>query len=306
MIERIKALVGDSQVLINEELKNYTTFRVGGPCKALILINSEDLLLKVIKLLKESNEEYFVIGNGSNLLVSDRGYEGYVLKLEGDFLDIKIDGEEITAGAGAILSKVCTFAKDKSLSGLEFAYGIPGTVGGAIVMNAGAYDGEMAFVVRKVRMLKADGSIKTYDNSEMDFSYRHSRIPGKNETVISCTLLLRAGDKSAIAGRIEELAKARREKQPLEYPSSGSTWKRPEGHFAAKLLEEAGCKGLRVGDAQISEKHAGFVINRGAATASDIRKLMRIAEDRVFETSGVRLTPEVEFIGLGAEEGDDR
>ena len=297
MIERIKALVGDSQVLINEELKNYTTFRVGGPCKALILINSEDLLLKVIKLLKESNEEYFVIGNGSNLLVSDKGYEGYVLKLEGDFLDIKIDGEEITAGAGAILSKVCTFAKDKSLSGLEFAYGIPGTVGGAIVMNAGAYDGEMAFVVSKVKMLKADGSIKTYDNSEMCFSYRSSILKKEELIVLSVVYKLTKKDEKEILDKMNDFMERRRSKQPLNFPSAGSTFKRPKDNFAGKLISDAGLKGKRVGGACVSEKHAGFIVNDKAGTAKDVSDLMKIVVTEVKKQFDIELEPEVIKLG---------
>ena len=297
MIERIKALVGDSQVLINEELKNYTTFRVGGPCKALIIINSEDLLLKVIKLLKESNEEYFVIGNGSNLLVSDRGYEGYVLKLEGDFLDIKIDGEEITAGAGAILSKVCTFAKDKSLSGLEFAYGIPGTVGGAIVMNAGAYDGEMAFVVSKVKMLKADGSIKTYDNSEMCFSYRSSILKKEELIVLSVVYKLTKKDEKEILDKMNDFMERRRSKQPLNFPSAGSTFKRPKDNFAGKLISDAGLKGKRVGGACVSEKHAGFIVTDKAGTAKDVSDLMKIVVAEVKKQFDIELEPEVIKLG---------
>ena len=297
MIERIKALVGDSQVLINEELKNYTTFRVGGPCKALILINSEDLLLKVIKLLKESNEEYFVIGNGSNLLVSDKGYEGYVLKLEGDFLDIKIDGEEITAGAGAILSKVCTFAKDKSLSGLEFAYGIPGTVGGAIIMNAGAYDGEMAFVVSKVKMLKADGSIKTYDNSEMCFSYRSSILKKEELIVLSVVYKLTKKDEKEILDKMNDFMERRRSKQPLNFPSAGSTFKRPKDNFAGKLISDAGLKGKRVGGACVSEKHAGFIVNDKAGTAKDVSDLMKIVVTEVKKQFDIELEPEVIKLG---------
>lgn len=297
MIERIKALVGDSQVLINEELNKYTTFKVGGPCKALVLIKTEDLLLKVINLLKENKEDFFVIGNGSNLLISDKGYGGYVLKLEGDFLDIKSEGEEIVAGAGAILSKVCILAKEKGLSGLEFAYGIPGTVGGAIVMNAGAYDGEMSFVVSSVKMLDLDGTIKTFSNSEMEFSYRNSILKRKDFIVLSVTYKLVKKDEKVILDKMNDFLEKRREKQPLNFPSAGSTFKRPKDNFAGKLIMEAGLKGKRVGGACVSEKHAGFIVNDEGASAKDISDLMKLVIKEVKKKFDIELEPEVIKIG---------
>jgi len=297
MIERIKALVGETQVLINEELKKYTTFKVGGPCKALVLINTKDLLLKVVNLLKENKEPFFVIGNGSNLLISDEGYEGYVLKLEGDFLEIKSRENTITAGAGAILSKVCTFAKDKELSGLEFAYGIPGTVGGAIVMNAGAYDGEMSFVVESVEMLKNDGSIKTYSNAEMGFSYRNSILKHEELIVLSVTYKLLKKDKEEILNKMNDFMERRRSKQPLNFPSAGSTFKRPKDNFAGKLIMEAGLKGKRVGGACVSEKHAGFIVNDEGGSAKDISDLMCLVVKEVKEKYDIELEPEVIRLG---------
>ena len=297
MIERIKALVGDSQVLINEELNKYTTFKVGGPCKALVLIKTEDLLLKVINLLKENKEAFFVIGNGSNLLISDKGYDGYVLKLEGDFLSIKAEGEEIIAGAGAILSKVCILAKEKGLSGLEFAYGIPGTVGGAIVMNAGAYDGEMSFVVSSVKMLDLDGTIKTFSNSEMEFSYRNSILKRKDYIVLSVTYKLVKKDEKEILDKMNDFLEKRRSKQPLNFPSAGSTFKRPKDNFAGKLIMEAGLKGKRVGGACVSEKHAGFIVNDEGACAKDISDLMKFVINEVKEKFDIELEPEVIKIG---------
>ena len=297
MIERIKALVGDSQVLINEELNKYTTFKVGGPCKALVLIKTEDLLLKVINLLKENKEDFFVIGNGSNLLISDNGYDGYVLKLEGDFLSIKAEGEEIIAGAGAILSKVCILAKEKGLSGLEFAYGIPGTVGGAIVMNAGAYDGEMSFVVSFVKMLDLDGTIKTFSNSEMEFSYRNSILKRKDYIVLSVTYKLVKKDEKEILDKMNDFLEKRREKQPLNFPSAGSTFKRPKDNFAGKLIMEAGLKGKRVGGACVSEKHAGFIVNDEGACAKDISDLMKLVIKEVKKKFDIELEPEVIKIG---------
>ncbi len=297
MIERIKALVGDSQVLINEELKKYTTFKVGGPCKALVIIKTEDLLIKVISLLKESKEDFFVIGNGSNLLISDEGFGGYVLKLEGDFLDIQSEGEEIVAGAGAILSKVCIYAKEKGLSGLEFAYGIPGTVGGAIVMNAGAYDGEMSFVVSSVKMLDETGVIKTFTNPEMEFSYRNSILKRKEFVVLSVTYKLIKKDENEILDKMNDFLERRRSKQPLNFPSAGSTFKRPKDNFAGKLIMEAGLKGKRIGGACVSEKHAGFIVNDEGASAKDISDLMKVVIKEVKEKFDIELEPEVIKLG---------
>lgn len=297
MIERIKALVGDSQVLINEELKKYTTFKVGGPCKALVIIKTEDLLIKVISLLKESKEDFFVIGNGSNLLISDEGFDGYVLKLEGDFLDIQSEDEEIVAGAGAILSKVCIYAKEKGLSGLEFAYGIPGTVGGAIVMNAGAYDGEMSFVVSSVKMLDEKGIIKTFTNPEMEFSYRNSILKRKEFVVLSVTYKLIRKNENEILDKMNDFLERRRSKQPLNFPSAGSTFKRPKDNFAGKLIMEAGLKGKRIGGACVSEKHAGFIVNDEGASAKDISDLMKVVIKEVKEKFDIELEPEVIKLG---------
>ena len=292
----------------DEPMSVHTTMRVGGPADVFVRIASADELEKAVILLRSEGAAYTVIGRGSNLIVSDGGYRGTVLCTSGSFAGItdrsSDDGRTyISTDAGTLLGALAAYAQERGLTGLEFAAGIPGTVGGAVRMNAGAYGSEFGELVTSVRLLTPDGTPAVVRADDMDFGYRHSRIPESGEIVTGCTLILSPGDKNAIAARTEELAKKRRDKQPLEYPSSGSTWKRPEGYFAAKLLEDAGCKGLRAGDAQISEKHAGFVINRGNATASDIRRLMRMAEDRVFAVSGVRLVPEVEFIGM---EGDDR
>ncbi len=304
----LKEVVPAERITRDEPMSAHTTMRVGGAADVFARIASADELERAVALLRSEGAPFTVIGRGSNLIVSDEGYRGTVLCTSGSFAQITDrpsgDGRTyISADAGTLLGTLAAYAMELGLTGLEFAAGIPGTVGGAVRMNAGAYGPEIGELVTSVRLLTPDGLTVEAAASDMDFGYRHSRIPETGEIVTGCTLILSPGDKNAIAARIEELAKARRDKQPLEYPSSGSTWKRPEGYFAAKLLEEAGCKGLSVGDAQISEKHAGFVINRGNATASDIRRLMRMAEDRVFAASGVRLVPEVEFIGM---EGSDR
>ena len=304
----LEEVIPADRISRDEPMSAHTTMRVGGAADVFVRIASAGELGEAIRLLRSAGEAYVVVGRGSNLIVSDRGYRGTVLCTSGSFAGISCRESEdgkvyLKADAGTLLGALASYACERELTGLEFAAGIPGTVGGAVRMNAGAYGSETADLVASVSLLSPDGSLTATDAAGMDFAYRHSRVSESGEIVTDCTFVLTVGDRQAIIARMEELATARRDKQPLEYPSSGSTWKRPEGHFAAKLLEEAGCKGLRVGDAQISEKHSGFVINRGSATASDILKLMRMAEDRVFEASGVRLTPEVEFIGM---EGDDR
>lgn len=297
MIEKLKTLVGDSRVFLGENLKEHTTFRVGGPAKIFVTVNTVEELIKVQNLLKEESVPFFVIGNGSNLLVSDNGYGGAVISLSGDFNELKVSGEEITAGAGVILSKVCTLAKDNELSGLEFAFGIPGTVGGAMVMNAGAYDGEMAFVVKDVTLLDSNGNIKVLSNSEMQFSYRNSILKKESLIVLKTTFLLKKGVRAEIQAKMDDFIGRRRDKQPLEYPSAGSTFKRPEGHFAGKLIMEAGLSGKRVGGASVSSKHCGFVVNDNNATADDISKLMDTVIKTVEESFGVTLEPEVIKIG---------
>lgn len=297
MTERLKALLGSERVLENESLKEYTTFRVGGPSKALILVNNREELSKVIGLLKESGSTFFVIGNGSNLLVGDKGYDGYVVKLSGDFLEIKTEGERIRAGAGAMLVKVCKEAESKALSGLEFAYGIPGTVGGAMVMNAGAYGGEMKDCVESVDVLREDGSIVTLSKEEMAFGYRDSLLKHKDYICLETCFSLKADDKKLITERMNECMGKRRDKQPLEHPSAGSTFKRPEGAFAGKLIEEAGLRGFRVGGACVSEKHCGFVVNDKGGSAKDICDVMEEVSRRVKENSGFTLEPEVIKIG---------
>ena len=297
MVEKLKTLVGDSRVFLGENLKEHTTFRVGGPAKIFITVNTVEELIKVQSLLKEESVPFFVIGNGSNLLVSDNGYDGAVISLSGDFNELKVSGEEITAGAGVILSKVCTLAKDNELSGLEFAFGIPGTVGGAMVMNAGAYDGEMAFVVKDVTLLDSNGNIIVLSNSEMQFSYRNSILKKERMIVLKTTFLLKKGVRAEIQAKMDDFIGRRRDKQPLEYPSAGSTFKRPEGHFAGKLIMEAGLSGKRVGGACVSSKHCGFVVNDNNATADDISKLMDTVIKTVEESFGVTLEPEVIKIG---------
>lgn len=297
MIEKLVEILGEENVLPLEKLNKHTTFRVGGPSKALLLVNTIEELKTVYGMLKKAGEEFFVIGNGSNLLVSDEGYEGYVIKLSGEFTDICVEGTKLTAGSGAILSKVAVAARENSLTGLEFAHGIPGTVGGAMVMNAGAYDGEMSFVVESVEMLREDGTLKTYSLEEMEFGYRNSVMKKERLIALKTVFSLKAGNAEEIQAKMNDFNERRRSKQPLEFPSAGSTFKRPEGAFAGKLIQDSGLAGARVGGACVSTKHCGFVINDQSATASDIDSLMKLIIKKVKEDSGFVLEPEVIRIG---------
>ena len=297
MIEKLVEILGEENVLPLEKLNKHTTFRVGGPSKALLLVNTIEELKTVYGMLKMAGEDFFVIGNGSNLLVSDEGYEGYVIKLSGEFTDICVEGTKLTAGSGAILSKVAVAARENSLTGLEFAHGIPGTVGGAMVMNAGAYDGEMSFVVESVEMLREDGTLKTYSLEEMEFGYRNSVMKKERLIALKTVFSLKTGNAEEIQAKMNDFNERRRSKQPLEFSSAGSTFKRPEGAFAGKLIQDSGLAGARVGGACVSTKHCGFVINDQSATASDIDRLMKLIIKKVKEDSGFVLEPEVIRIG---------
>ena len=294
---KIEKIIPGDRVLINEPMSGHTTFRAGGNADLFITVETTEELKKLTTLLKEENEEYIVVGNGSNLLVGDKGYRGACIRLSGDFSDIEVKDTGIRAGAGVILSKVADEAMKNSLSGFEFASGIPGTVGGAMVMNAGAYGGEMKDVVSSVDILTDRGEYRTLSNEEMEFSYRNSVVRKEGYTVISVRFELSRGDRNAVKTVMEELALKRRDKQPLEYPSAGSTFKRPEGHFAGKLIMDAGLAGYNIGGARVSEKHCGFIINAGGATAGDIYRLIQYVRDKVYENSDVRLEPEVLMIG---------
>lgn len=292
IIEHLKLLVGDPDVLAGESMGQHTTFRVGGKAAAFVLIRNEAGLKVVSDYISSEKIPYFLAGNGSNLLVSDSGYDGVILKLTGDFEEIKVDGTRITAGAAASIIKTAAVAAEHGLTGLEFASGIPGTVGGAVYMNAGAYGGEIADVI--VEATTPDGAIKKQD---LELSYRSSVFKKNGRVITGAVFELQQGEKSAIREKMEELKNKRLEKQPLEYPSAGSTFKRPEGNFAGKLIMEAGLSGVSVGDACVSEKHCGFVINKGNATADDVYKLICLVRDKVKEHSGVTLEPEVIMLG---------
>ena len=284
----------------NEPMRAHTTFKIGGEADIFIIPASPAALIYAVKKCNELEIPYFILGNGSNLLVSDGGIEGAVISLAG-INGISSDGEKITCGAGAMLSSVCLKALSLSLTGLEFAYGIPGMAGGALYMNAGAYGGQMADVIESAECLTALGEIKTLKKEDMRLGYRSSVFKKGGLIIISLTLALKKGDKAEIKAKMDELLNRRKQKQPLEYPSAGSTFKRPEGYFAGALIEKNGLKGSAVGGAQVSEKHAGFVINRGGATAADVKALIGKIQKTVFENDGVMLEPEVIFTGRNGD-----
>lgn len=297
MLEILQKLVGTERVWEQEPMKNHTTFRVGGCARYLVEPADAPQLSAVVQACRERDIPYYVVGNGSNLLVSDRGYDGVIIHLFKNMSEIRTEGECMVLQAGALLVRAASTACREGLSGLEFASGIPGTVGGALVMNAGAYGGEMKDVVSRVTALTPEGVVRNYTNEQMAFGYRRSRLTEEGSIVLEAELALHPGRTEEIRARMEKLKEQRVSKQPLEYASAGSTFKRPEGYFAGKLIEDAGLRGFRVGDAQVSEKHCGFVINRGNATASQIAELIRQVQDRVYEHSGVRLQTEVKFLG---------
>ncbi len=282
-----------AQVLYDEPMNKHTSFKIGGRCDIMIKINCEKLLCELVRHCNENSVPYYIIGRGSNILVSDEGLRGAVFLLGSDFGSVRVRGDEIICNAGASLSAVCRVALENSLTGLEFAYGIPGSVGGAVFMNAGAYGGEMKDVVVSCRCIDEQGRIKELSNDKMELSYRHSIFSEKKLCITSVTFKLKKGDKEAINSRMEELMERRRKKQPLEYPSAGSTFKRPKGDFAARLIEECGLKGASCGGAEVSTKHSGFVINRDNATFDDVMGVVSMVKQRVFEQTGIALECEI-------------
>lgn len=296
--QELEKLLPREQIRKEEPMSRHTTFRVGGAAEYFVT-PSTGQTPDVVALCRRFELPLTVIGNGSNLLVSDAGLRGVVLELGKTASGIcQENGTELVVQAGTLLSETAAFAAKHDLAGMEFAAGIPGSVGGAVVMNAGAYGGEMKDLLSVVRVLTPTGEIKMRPADELDLFYRHSRMMDEKELVLEARICLMPGKEAEIRARMEELRKKRVEKQPLEYPSAGSTFKRPKGYFAGKLIEEAGLRGFRVGDAQVSEKHCGFVINRGAASAAQIVELMRRVQERVKQSSGVDLEPEVRLLGF--------
>ncbi len=276
----------------------HTSFRIGGPADLFLEPTNLAALQGIVAKCRELEIPYFVLGNGSNLLVSDLGVEGAVIHLGGTFCEAEMNGAcEICCGAGAKLSRICSLALEQGLSGLEFAWGIPGSVGGAVYMNAGAYGGEMKQVLVSCTHLNPDGTVETLAGEELDLSYRHSVYTGQNRVILSAQLRLHPGNSADIRLMMDELLIRRKQKQPLEFPSAGSTFKRPAGHFAGTLVEECGLKGYTIGGAQVSQQHAGFVINTGNATCTDVLNLMEHIRREVFLQTSITLEPEVKRIG---------
>lgn len=307
LAKELADVIGQGMIYENESMKNHTTFRIGGPADILACPETEEGFIAGILWCKSHEVPFYVIGNGSNLLVGDKGFRGVVFKICRTLDQVQRevisgDSEEnakiiVRAGAGIMLAKLAKEISFLGYKGFEFATGIPGTLGGAVAMNAGAYGGEMKQILVSVKTVDMYGNIQEFTLDEMELGYRTSRVQKENLIVLSATMEFKRGDVNEIICEVEELARQRREKQPLEYPSAGSTFKRPEGFFAGKLIQDAGLKGYRVGDATVSKKHSGFVINSGNATAADVRQLMSDVDQIVFEKFHVHLEPEVRLIG---------
>lgn len=294
---RLRAIVGEENVSQMEPMSEHTTFRIGGPADLFVVPDDVGEVADVIAACREEQVPYFVLGCGSDLLVSDDGYRGVIVALSDGLTNVSVDGEEMTCQAGVTLREASEMACELGLTGLEFACGIPGSVGGACFMNAGAYGGCMADVLESVRALMPDGSVQTMPADELNLGYRQSRVKDDGLVVLSATFALREDDPEDIRARMDDFTRRREEKQPLELASAGSTFKRPEGFFAGKLITDAGLKGYQVGDAAVSKKHAGFVVNLGNASAADVHAVIEHVQDEVDRQFGVRLEPEVRFLG---------
>lgn len=286
----------EGTIYLNEEMKNYTTFKIGGPVDILIKPDSIKSLVRAIKLCRTYEVPYYILGNGSNLLVADEGFRGVIIQIYTNFAEIKVEGNTVTAQAGALLSKIANKALEHSLAGFEFAHGIPGTLGGAVVMNAGAYGGEMKHVLVSCDVLDLEGNILTLSNEDLELGYRKSVIQKKGYIVLSATIGLKEGNKEEISASMKELMARRKEKQPLDKPSAGSTFKRPEGYFAGKLIMDSGLKGYQIGGAMVSDKHSGFVVNNGGATFKDVESLIKHVQEIVKEKYQVLLETEVKIL----------
>ncbi|MFT3984058.1 MAG: UDP-N-acetylmuramate dehydrogenase [Lachnospiraceae bacterium] len=298
VLEALNKILNQDDILRQEPMAAHTTFQVGGPADCFLTPHTQEEAAAVLRLFCEESEPFFVFGNGSNLLVSDEGYRGAIIQFCANYSTITVNETEITAQSGALLSDISKTACAYDLAGMEFASGIPGTLGGAVVMNAGAYDGEMKQIIKSVKLLNFyTGEIVEKSAEEMEFSYRMSFVRRQPHLVLEAVLSLEAGDGAEIQARVDEFTRLRKLKQPLEYPSAGSTFKRPEGYFAGKLIQDSGLRGYTVGGAMISEKHNGFVINKGNATAADIRTLIQDVREQVHERFQVWLEPEVCMLG---------
>lgn len=296
-IKELKTILADSQIMLDEPMKNHTTFKIGGPADCLVFPSSIEEITAVCALIHSYDLPFTILGNGSNVLVLDGGIRGVVVKFDNNLAYCRRDGNHVIAGAGSLLKDVSNYAAKCGLTGMEFAVGIPGSIGGAVFMNAGAYDGEISNIVEAVTAVSMSGKVIRYSAEKLNFSYRNSIFQENQQVICEVELALTEGVQHEIKGRMGDLTMRRESKQPLEMPSAGSTFKRPEGYFAGTLIEETGLKGFRVGGAQVSEKHAGFVVNAGKATADDVLNLIKEVQRMVYEKHGVKLHPEVRMIG---------
>ena len=299
--EQLRQIITHGTFLENEPMSRHTTFGIGGPADYFVDVANAEEISQICRLARSREVPFFIVGNGSNLLVSDDGIRGVVIHLGKSFSEVERDGDIIRAQAGASLGKIARIALEASLTGFEFAAGIPGSFGGAVSMNAGAYGGEMKDVLADVDLLTPEGEIITLKAEDMDLSYRHSVVFEKDYIVLEARIRLQSGTEKDIREKMDQLARARKEKQPLEYPSAGSTFKRPEGYYAGKLIQDAGLKGYTVGGAMVSDKHAGFVVNHGGATAEEVCFLIRQVQKKIMEKFGVHMEPEVRFLGFEDE-----
>lgn len=296
-LKKLIEIAGSGQVCTDEPMKQHTTFRIGGRADYFVSPTETEQIRKIIELCRRENMPWYVIGNGSNLLVSDHGFRGVIIRLFKNYAGLRIEGEQIFVQAGALLSRTANAALQEGLTGFEFAAGIPGTIGGAMVMNAGAYGGEMKDITESVTVLTPEGELLTLKREELEMGYRTSLIARKGYLVLEAVLKLTRGNQEQIKEKMADLRQRRISKQPLEYPSAGSTFKRPQGYFAGKLIMDAGLRGFQVGGAQVSEKHCGFVVNTGDATAEDVLELIRQVSAKVRALEGVTLEPEVRLLG---------
>lgn len=297
LVARLERAMGPGDVLIDEPMCNHTTFKIGGAADVYVTPDSPERVIAAVKICRDLDVPYFIVGRGSDLLVGDKGFRGVIICTADAFDDLSVDGERMVCQSGVTLTDAAEMACALGLTGLEFACGIPGTVGGAVFMNAGAYDGQISDVLEEARVLTPDGEVLDLKNDELELGYRTSRVNTEGLVVLSATFHLSRGDEEAIRARMDDLTTRREERQPLELPSAGSTFKRPEGYFAGKLISDAGLQGYRVGGAEVSQKHAGFVVNVDHATASDVRAVISHVQDEVERLNGVRLQPEVRFVG---------
>ncbi len=296
MIEEIQGLLPKENIRLKEPMKNYTSFKIGGPVDALILPDSSETLGKVLAALQRHKIPFYIIGNGSNLLVDDEGLEGVVIQLYKNFSKIEVEGNHLIVSSGVLLSKIAAVALEHSLTGFEFAQGIPGTLGGAVAMNAGAYGGEMKDVLVSTKVMNEKGQVFTLSKEELELGYRTSKVQKQGYIVLEATLKLKPGKQEEIQAYMKDLSGRRREKQPLDKCSAGSTFKRPEGHFAGKLIMDAGLRGHQIGGAQISDKHCGFIVSDGTATYKDVCELIKYTQQVVREKFGVAIEPEVRIL----------